>query len=154
MIFSNYFLNFTHFIFSHFASFVTVALISSFHSVSPQLEYYFDIHIIHSRNFLFSPSRLISAEIINVFLYPWNFSFNCIGPDYIHNPFRHFDQDLVTPYFHPRTSIRRLFLNHRCSFLQHFTLVHTLCRYSFPDLDSFDEDFLHSTPNYSHDCLI
>lgn len=98
MIFSNYFLNFTHFIFSHFASFVTVALISSFHSVSPQLEYYFDIHIIHSRNFLFSPSRLISAEIINVFLYPWNFSFNCIGPDYIHNPFRHFDQDLVTPY--------------------------------------------------------
>lgn len=117
--------------------------------------------VIHSSAFHAFLSRLIPADILNILLYPWNFHPNIVASDYIDNPFRHFDEDLIPLYYHSRAAIRRAFLYHRCN---HFN--NTLCcphleaflgferaicqiGIPFPDLQFFQGDPLFFLPSFT-----
>lgn len=117
---------------------------------------------IQSSRFLAFLSRLIPAEILNILLYPWTVHPNLVDIAYIDNPFRQFDEDLISLYYHPRLAIRHAFLNHRCNlFDDTFSCPHlgkfleferSICHISlpFPDLQFFSGDPLFLFPPSSN----
>lgn len=89
----------------------------------------------------------IPAKILDILLYPWDIFPEQIDPGWVDFPFRHFDEDLFSPYFHSLSSIRRVFLNHHCSFRSHSRC----CPHFFTFLRferSINHDFYHTYPSF------
>lgn len=119
-----------------------LALSQFLNSLSPS-----SIWIVNNTAFLAFLSRLIPGEILHILLYPWTFANSFIEPDFLSNPFRHFDEDLIPLYFHSRSAIRRAFLNHRCSLFGNSILCPHFA--SFLGFErSINHDFYYLNPSF------